>query len=78
MPGRIAAVLVQAGQTVQAGQALVVLEAMKMEHTLQAADEGVVDAVLVRMGEQIQEGALLLRMRDATEPSPSTGALDAA
>ncbi|MBW4048983.1 MAG: biotin/lipoyl-binding protein [Proteobacteria bacterium] len=77
MPGRIAAVLVQAGQTVEAGQALVVLEAMKMEHTLQAADEGVVDAVLVRVGEQIQEGALLLRMQDASEPSLSTDALDA-
>ncbi len=78
MPGRIAAVLVQAGQTVEAGQALVVLEAMKMEHTLQAADEGVVDAVLVRVGEQIQEGALLLRMQDAAELSESSETLDAA
>ena len=77
MPGRIAAVLVQAGQTVEAGQALVVLEAMKMEHTLQAADEGVVDAVLVRVGEQIQEGALLLRMQDTAELSESSDALDA-
>ncbi len=78
MPGRIAAVLVQAGQSVRAGQALVVLEAMKMEHTLQAADEGLVDAVLVRVGEQIQEGALLLRMQDAAESSESSDAVDTA
>ncbi len=70
MPGRIAAVLVAPGQAVQAGQPLLVLEAMKMEHTLQAIDGGVIDAVLVAVGEQIQEGALLLRMRpaDASEP----------
>jgi 3-methylcrotonyl-CoA carboxylase alpha subunit len=65
MPGRIANVLVQAGQTVAAGQPLLMLEAMKMEHTLQAMDAGVIDAVLVAAGEQIQEGALLLRMRAA-------------
>ncbi|SCC92084.1 Acetyl-/propionyl-coenzyme A carboxylase alpha chain (Includes: Biotin carboxylase; Biotin carboxyl carrier protein) [Thiomonas sp. X19] len=65
MPGRIAAVLVAPGQTVQTGQPLLVLEAMKMEHTLQASDGGVIDAVLVAVGEQIQEGALLLRMRAA-------------
>jgi 3-methylcrotonyl-CoA carboxylase alpha subunit len=64
MPGRVAALLVAAGDEVKAGQPLLVLEAMKMEHTLQAADDGVVDAVLVAVGEQIAEGAALLRMRE--------------
>ncbi len=64
MPGRVAALLVAAGDAVKAGQPLLVLEAMKMEHTLQAADDGVVDAVLVAVGEQIAEGAALLRMRE--------------
>ena len=78
MPGRIAAVLVQPGQQVASGQPLVVLEAMKMEHTLQAADDGVVDAVLVAVGEQIQEGALLLRMREATAQADTPDTEDAA
>ncbi len=80
MPGRIAAVLVTPGQAVQAGQSLLVLEAMKMEHTLQAIDGGVIDAVLVAVGEQIQEGALLLRMRpaDASEPDAAVTTADSA
>ncbi len=65
MPGRVAALLAAPGDAVKAGQALVVLEAMKMEHTLHAADDGVIDAVLVTVGEQIAEGAALLRMREA-------------
>ncbi len=67
MPGRIVALAVAPGQAVRAGQTLVVLEAMKMEHALQAGDDGVVDAVLVREGAQVDDGALLLRMR-ATAP----------
>ena len=78
MPGRIAAVLVRPGQQVAGGQPMVVLEAMKMEHTLHAADDGVVDAVLVAVGEQIQEGALLLRMRDATAQAATPDTEDAA
>ncbi len=72
MPGRVAALLVAAGDTVKSGQPLLVLEAMKMEHTLHAADDGVIDAVLVAVGEQIGEGAALLRMREteATETAP--------
>ena len=49
-----------------------------MEHTLQAADDGVVDAVLVAVGEQIQEGALLLRMREATAQADTPDTEDAA
>ncbi len=73
MPGRIASLPVQAGQQVRAGQTLVVLEAMKMEHSLQAGDDGVVDAVLVAEGEQVADGALLLRMRRDDAPEQEGG-----
>ena len=77
MPGRVVAVLVATGDAVRAGQPLVVLEAMKMEHTLQASDDGVVETLLVAAGDQIQEGALLLRMRAADAEAAPTAGLEA-
>lgn len=56
MPGKILKVLVKKGDEVSEGQALVVMEAMKMEHTLKAAKEGVVRAVRCRVGERIEAG----------------------
>jgi 3-methylcrotonyl-CoA carboxylase alpha subunit len=60
MPGKVAAVLVQTGQTVDAGDALVVLEAMKMEHTIAAPRRGRVAELFCRAGDQVAEGAELL------------------
>jgi 3-methylcrotonyl-CoA carboxylase alpha subunit len=60
MPGSVLQVIVKAGETVQAGQALMILEAMKMEHTITAPHGGTVDSVNYRVGEQVQEGAELL------------------
>ena len=60
MPGRIVAVLVQEGQTVAKGTPLVVMEAMKMEHTIVALVDGRVDQVLVNVADQVPEGAQLL------------------
>jgi 3-methylcrotonyl-CoA carboxylase alpha subunit len=60
MPGRIVAVLVQAGQTVAKGTPLVVMEAMKMEHTIVALADGKVDQVFVNVADQVSEGAQLL------------------
>lgn len=65
MPGLVKSVEVQAGQTVRQGDALCVLEAMKMEHTLRAARDGVVAEVLVRAGHQIEAGAALIRLEEA-------------
>jgi acetyl-CoA carboxylase biotin carboxylase subunit len=62
MPGRIVAVPVAAGQSVQKGKALVVLEAMKMEHALLAPFEGVVAELTVAPGDQVSEGVLLVRL----------------
>ncbi len=59
MPGRVVKVLVGEGQEVAAGAALVVLEAMKMEHTVRAADAGVVRAIHVTVGDQVDTDRLL-------------------
>ena len=60
MPGRIIAVLVTAGARVSAGTALIVMEAMKMEHTVTAPAAGVVSAIHCAVGDQVREGAELL------------------
>ncbi len=56
MPGKITAVHVAAGDPVAKGQALVVLEAMKMEHTITAPVDGLVEAINVAVGDQVAEG----------------------
>jgi 3-methylcrotonyl-CoA carboxylase alpha subunit len=60
MPGKIVAVAVEAGQKVVKGQKLVVLEAMKMEHTIVAPSDGVVSRVRFKPGEQTAEGEELV------------------
>jgi 3-methylcrotonyl-CoA carboxylase alpha subunit len=64
MPGRVVALLVQAGATVKAGDAVAVTEAMKMEHTLTAPRDGVVAELLCAVGDQVPEGAELLRLQE--------------
>jgi len=60
MPGAIIAVLVEAGQKVKQGEPLMILEAMKMEHTITAPYPGKVDNIRYQVGEQVQEGVELL------------------
>ena len=60
MPGKIIAVHVGAGDRVDKGAPLLVMEAMKMEHTIVAPADGTVEAVLYRAGEQVVEGAPLV------------------
>ncbi len=60
MPGRIVRVLVVAGETVQAGQGCVVVEAMKMQNELKAPKAGVVARLAAVVGETIAAGAVLL------------------
>jgi acetyl/propionyl-CoA carboxylase alpha subunit len=59
MPGRIVRVLVEAGQTVEAGQGLVVIEAMKMENELRAPRAGRVAELPAVEGRTVETGALL-------------------
>jgi 3-methylcrotonyl-CoA carboxylase alpha subunit len=60
MPGKIVAVLVAQGDRVERGQALLQLEAMKMEHTLKAPDSGKVKVLLAKLGQQVDEGRELI------------------
>ncbi len=65
MNGSIVRVLVEAGQKVEAGTALVVLEAMKMEHSIRAPHDGVVKALYCTEGELVNEGTALVELEEA-------------
>ena len=67
MDGRIVSIRVGAGDTVEKGQTLVVLEAMKMQHQIRAASAGTVATVSVREGEQVSGRAILVTL------APSVG-----
>lgn len=60
MPGTILEVLVREGEQVSAGQALLVMEAMKMEHRITAPNDGVVAAIHFAQGERCDQGAALV------------------
>ncbi|MGE5472231.1 MAG: acetyl-CoA carboxylase biotin carboxylase subunit [Bacteroidota bacterium] len=60
MPGKVVALLAQPGQKVEKGTPLLILEAMKMEHTIIAPAAGIVRAFCYAAGEQVAEGAALL------------------
>jgi 3-methylcrotonyl-CoA carboxylase alpha subunit len=67
MPGKVLDVKAAVGQTVKRGDALVVMEAMKMEHSLTAPRDGVVAAVNATAGVQTIEGAVLVRLEAVAE-----------
>jgi len=62
MPGKVISIAVKAGDVVKKGQALAVMEAMKMEHTIAAPADGTVTEILYAPGEQVAEGAELLKL----------------
>jgi biotin carboxyl carrier protein len=62
MPGLVVRILVQPGDEVQAGQGLVVIEAMKMENELKASGPGTVKAIPVTQGQAVEKGALLVEL----------------
>ena len=64
MPGKVLEVLVTEGAEVEAGTALMVLEAMKMEHRIVAANDGVITAIHFQAGDQVTQGAVLLELDD--------------
>ena len=69
MPGTVVRVDIAVGDAVDTGQVLVVLEAMKMEHSVRAAASGTVEQLLVAAGEQVADGAVLA----VVVPTPVTG-----
>jgi 3-methylcrotonyl-CoA carboxylase alpha subunit len=64
MPGKVTAVLVAAGEAIEKGQRLAVLEAMKMEHALTAPRDGIIAEVLATEGDQVEAGAALVRLEE--------------
>ncbi|HYX81934.1 MAG TPA: acetyl-CoA carboxylase biotin carboxyl carrier protein subunit, partial [Gemmatimonadales bacterium] len=63
MPGLVVRVEVSEGQTVQVGQALVVVEAMKMENELRATHPGIAERIHVKAGDRVEKGAELVTFK---------------
>jgi 3-methylcrotonyl-CoA carboxylase alpha subunit len=71
MPGRVVQVLVKAGDAVRQGQSMMVVEAMKMEHTIAAPRDGTVAAVHFAPSDLVEEGAELITLADGDKaPEP--------
>ena len=70
MPGLVVDVLVQVGQTVEEGQALLVQESMKMQMQLRAPCAGRVVDVSIKAGDQVGKGAALVRVTPECAPAP--------
>jgi pyruvate carboxylase subunit B len=62
MPGLIVRVNVQVGDAVQAGQGVIVMEAMKMENDLRTQSSGIVSALRVKPGDAVEKGAVLVEL----------------
>lgn len=69
MPGLVKAVFAKPGQEVKEGERLAILEAMKMEHALLAARDGVIEDVLVLENDQVAAGAPLIRLAPSQDTS---------
>ncbi len=67
MPGKVIGLFVSEGQSVTAGEKLVTLEAMKMEHNLTAPHDGIVATVSVAQNDQVEEGATLITIEPKTD-----------
>ncbi|ALK95044.1 3-methylcrotonyl-CoA carboxylase [Massilia sp. WF1] len=65
MPGKVVAVIAKDGQLVKKGEPLVIMEAMKMEHTIAAPSDGLVEEILYQVGDQVADGAPLLAFKAA-------------
>ena len=60
MPGKVIDLKVKVGSKIKKGDTLVILEAMKMEHTVKATEDGVVDELFISNHDQVENGALLM------------------
>jgi 3-methylcrotonyl-CoA carboxylase alpha subunit len=67
LPGAVIQVLIKDGEAVLKGQALMIIEAMKMEHTIWAPQSGTVKRIYFTAGEQVAEGAQLLEFEEAAK-----------
>ncbi|MDO7543381.1 MAG: acetyl-CoA carboxylase biotin carboxyl carrier protein subunit, partial [Gammaproteobacteria bacterium] len=60
MPGKVIEVRVKKGDKVKAGDTLIIIEAMKMEHSIKATENGKVTKLMVSLNQQVDNGATLL------------------
>jgi acetyl/propionyl-CoA carboxylase alpha subunit len=60
MPGLVLDVMVEVGQTVEAGEKLLILEAMKMENLIKAPASGIVQSIVIKKGQSLEKGQLLM------------------
>lgn len=67
MPSTVVAILKKEGDEVQAGESIIVLEAMKMEHTITAPQDGIIKHIFFDKGEQVKEGAELVELKPIEE-----------
>jgi 3-methylcrotonyl-CoA carboxylase alpha subunit len=70
MPGRVTQLLVAAGDTVRRGEPLIVIEAMKMEHTVTAPADGIVETARFAVGDLVEEGAELIVLAKSERENP--------
>ena len=63
MPGLVLEVKVKAGDKVEKGDAVLVLEAMKMENVLKSSGDGIVDSIEVKVGDAVEKNQILLKMQ---------------
>ncbi len=68
MPGVVKDVIALVGQSVQKGDPLIILEAMKMEHSLLAPRDGVIEQITTQTGAQVEDGSLLVQLQTAETP----------
>ena len=64
MPGRVVAILKEIGETVEAGEPVLILEAMKMENQVKAPCQGTVQAVMIQVDQAVESGATLMEISD--------------
>jgi propionyl-CoA carboxylase alpha chain len=72
MPGTVVAVRAATDEDVSAGQPVLVLEAMKMQHTVSAPHDGVVAELSVHTGAQVAAGSVLAVVTESTDPEGET------
>ncbi len=65
MPGKVTKILKKSGDMVQAGDVILVMEAMKMEYTLKADVNGAVDTISCQVGDQVALGKLLVKINES-------------
>ena len=60
MPGKVVDLKVKKGSKVKSGETLVILEAMKMEHSIKASEDGVIADIFIKENDQVENGAVLM------------------